>query len=204
MGQLADASYMQMIENPSGNYKGKQIVVFSVEGVINQEKTEKEGRPIHDDKEMIKIFIPGDKDNIIHTEVNDIHKKKYAAEYAKWKQSQPTSEEQMNSGTLLENLPGMLPSQIADLKHFNIRTVEHLANTSDSNVQKVGAINALKQRAKDYLATAAGMAPTTELRAAIKEKDNQIAALERQMKELGDKFEAMVKANRGETVKARG
>jgi hypothetical protein len=195
---------MQMIENPSGNYKGKQIVVFSVEGVLNQEKTEKEGRPIHDDTEMIKIFIPGDKDNIIHTSVNELHKRKYAQEYAKWKQSQPSTDEQMNAGTLLENLPGISPAQVMDLKHFNIRTVEHLANASDSNVQKVGHITQLRQRAQDYLAAAAGMAPTVELRAAIKEKDTQIESLQRQIKELGDKYETMVKAQRGEAPRAKG
>lgn len=196
MAGLADASIMSMIENPDPNQRGKLLIAFSVDAVLSQDLSNKAGRPIYEDKEMIRIFTPGDRDNVIHTEVNDIHKRRYSAEYAKWKAGRQDAE--FGTGTPLKLLPGVLPSQVAELSHFHVRTIENLAGMSDVNAQRVGPITELRQRAKDYLAQAAGMAPIAALRDELKSKDSELDAVKRQLKELGDRFEKSMK-ERGET-----
>ncbi|HZH06909.1 MAG TPA: hypothetical protein VEY69_09565, partial [Lautropia sp.] len=90
------------------------------------------------------------------------------------------------TGTPLSMVPWLTRSQVEELAYFKVKTVEHLAAISDANVSSIGPIQALKQRAIDFLKAAAGAAPLEQLRAELSEKDTQIEAMKRQLKEQGD------------------
>lgn len=139
------------------------------------------GRPIYDDKEFVEIIIPGDKTQAVHREVTDKDRREYAAQYNAWKSGQ---DQTAASGTMLEKWPGVTKSQVEELKHFKIRTVEQLAELSDGNASRMGPILSLRQKAKDFLEQAKGNAPLEKMRNELQSRDNEIETLKRQVAEL--------------------
>lgn len=138
------------------------------------------GRPIYIDTEFIRIFTPGDKDNIPVRPVRPSDIAAYRDQYNRFKNGLS----QAATGTPLEQWPGLNKSQVKELAYFNIRTVEQLAQTSDASIQKIGPFMAHRKRAQDYLATARGMAPVEEARAEAKRARDEIAELKRQIEGL--------------------
>jgi hypothetical protein len=144
------------------------------------EYVEGEGRPIYEDQEYIEIVTPGDKTNVVNRPVRPADKKQYAQQYAAWK----AGDEEQLTGTPLAMWPGISRAQVEELKFFKVRTVEQLAELSDANLQNVGPLRQLRERAKDFLDAAKGHAPTESLRAQLAEEKNRREALERQVQEL--------------------
>ena len=159
----------------------KLRVRFFVDAVKHDKKSEEAGRAIYYDQEFIQIIIPGSRD--ISTYALDEHyKKRFAKHYATWKAA--GGGEQKIDGTILAELPWMTKSQIAELNYSNIQTVEQLANLSDTLAQQFMGNFKLRERARNFLAAAAGEAPALKLQAALEERDNHIQVLERRMEEL--------------------
>lgn len=156
--------------------------------VQDEQKSLEEGRPICVMKEYIKIQIPGDRTVEIDTPANPDHKKAYPRQYLAFKANK---DQDAASGTLIAAWGGVPPERAEEYKLMKIRTVEQLSEVSDANLQRLGP-GALgeRQRARDYVAAMKGAAPTLKLRKELEERDEKIAVLERNLKELGDKFEA--------------
>jgi hypothetical protein len=114
------------------------------------DKTEstKEGRPIYVEKPYIEIMQPGNKDSIIKRPASDRDKQRFPEH---WRKFQAREDQDTVTGTLLEEWPGVTRSQVEELKFLNIRTVEQLAEVSDSNAQNVMGIQMLKDRARKYM-----------------------------------------------------
>jgi hypothetical protein len=68
------------------------------------------------------------------------------------------------------------------MKFFGVHSVEQLASMPDSQAQKFMGIQALKQKAKDYIEAAKGNAPLEQLRAENEELRNRMEALEEMLK----------------------
>lgn len=154
-------------------------VSFGLHPQLDEDESNKNARPIYKDVEFVKIVVPGDKQNQIHRPVRPQDKQRFAKAYAAFKAG---TQDQL-TGTPLSEWSGIGRSQMEELKHFGVRTVEQLAALSDSNAQNIGPIMALRQRAKDYLEQAKGHAPLAQMRAELEKRDNIIETLQRQMKE---------------------
>lgn len=139
------------------------------------------GRPIFDDVEFIIINIPGDKTQEIHREVRPTDKVEFAKQYQAWKAGQ---DQETASGTPLEQWPTISRAQVEELRFFKVRTVEQLAELSDSNASRMGPITAIRQKAKDFLEKAKGNAPMEQMRGLLAERDGEVEALKRQVAEL--------------------
>lgn len=188
MPELAShADYASPGMNQQGQ-GGRLYVQFSSEAVLNQELTEKEGRPVHSEEEFITIIVPGDRDTI-HRPVRITDREQYAAQYAAFKNKQ----EQPVTGTLLSVLPFLTKSQVADLNAANVRTAEQLAAMSDVLAQKFMGMNNLRRRAKDFLDAAAGNAPIERLNSELEKRDNTIATLQKALDDQGKKIEELLK-----------
>lgn len=148
-----------------------------------------EGRAIYDEVEYVRIIVPGDRDEV-HRPVTNRDREMYAAQYAAFKAQ--TSQEAV-SGTPLDKAPFITSAQVLELAAFNCRTVEQLAAMPDAVAQKFMAIQQLKRKAADFLTVAAGNAPVEQLRTALKERDNDIEVLKRQVSELSSKLNAKSK-----------
>jgi hypothetical protein len=191
MLQEADAA-MTQVANTSSNPlmdTGRLWVRFEYRPVPDPQKSDEAGRPIFVRKEYIKIIAPGDKDNIIHREVMDLDRQRWPDHYAKFK----AGEEDQIEGTPLAAWPGVTTEQVEEFKYFKIFTVEALAEMPDVLAQKFLGVAALRQRAKDYLAVAKNASAATKLRGELEARDSRIAALEKQIEDLGKKMDAQSK-----------
>lgn len=185
----ADEAMMQLAEMQSNPNAGneKLFVTFDLYPRLNQGKSDAEARPVYDEVEYIRKIVPGDKQNEVHRPATDLDRRQFARQYADFKAG--TREAQ--SGTPLKEWPAISASQAKELAHFHVYTVEQLANLSDANVQNVGPVRGLQQKARDYLEKAAGNAPMEKMRAELTEKDNRIATMEKQMAEMGKRLDDM-------------
>lgn len=153
-------------------------VVFSMEPLKDEAASAEAGRPIYRDVEFIRIHVPGDKDNIIFQPVDETHRRRFAQRYAHWKR---TGQGEVVQGTPLAAWPAIERAQVKELEHFNCRTVEQLAELSDVLSQRFPGIQALKQKARDFLKASEGSAHVTQLRAELERQQAELAAMKQQL-----------------------
>lgn len=165
----------------------KLLVRFETRAVKHDKKSEEAGRAIYYDQDYIQIIVPGSRDISVFP-MDASYEKRFAKRYRDWKEK---GEGAKIDGTLLSELPWMTKSQIAELNYSNVHTVEQLAGLSDANAQQFLGNFKLRERAKNFLAAAAGEAPAIKLQAALEERDNHIQVLERKVEQLTAQFEKM-------------
>lgn len=100
------------------------------------------------------------------------------------------------SGTPVENWPPASPAQIKMLRQLQVRTVEDLANANEEVITRIGmGGRALKQRAVDWLAAAAGGGKLSEEMTALRAENENLRqrneSLETQMRELVLRVDAL-------------
>lgn len=157
----------------------KLNVVFYNSFVKDEAKSEAEGRFVAQDVPFTKIFMPGDRTNIIDRPTRDSDKFRFAAQWARFKNAQ----EQRADGTPLAEWPLVTRGQVEELKYLGFTTVEQVAGAND-NIPYMGLQN-LKQKATLFIEVAKGnTAPTEKL---IKEHE-ELKANFKVMQESMDKL----------------
>jgi len=178
----------------------KLAVKFEIRPFKMDYLSAKEGRPIYQDMEYISIIIPGSRD-VLTAPLDDAYKARFKERYDRWKAD---NNPEFLQGTILSELPWITKSQVAELAHNNVRTVEQLAGLSDANASQFMGNHQLRERAKKYLEAAAGEAPLTRMQAELEQRDNHIQVLERKVEELTAAFEAMNKPKTPTTPAPQG
>lgn len=191
----ADQSTMEMA---MGRGQDNAFVLFYNHPKQDQTRSKEEGRPIFVDTAYVRIMVPGDKDNIVERPVRERDKQRWKAQWTAFQENQ----EQTVSGTPLSQWPGITRSQVEELKHFGVHTVEALVEMADSHAQKFMGIQALKQRAQDFLDAAQGLGQMETLRQALDSKNEQIAALQEAIKDLSSSVKELQKSNKSAAGKA--
>lgn len=107
------------------------------------------GRPMFKDAVYINIRQPGNKDSVVERVATDMDKQRFPRHWEAY-QNRVTDPEGLE-GTLLSAWPALSSAQVEELKYFNIRTVEQLVATSDSNAQNIMGFQTLKRRAEAFL-----------------------------------------------------
>lgn len=174
------------LHDPNRPYEGdeKVPVQFYMGVILDDPKTEQEGRPIFMDVECIKIF--NSKDNIIDRPVRDTDKQRWPRQYAAWKNS--GENEPGGAGMKLELWPQVTRAQAEEFKFFKVYTVEQLAELPDVTGQKIMGFQGLKIKAQAYLAAAKQDAPLVKMQEELRSRDLQIANLQDQIDKLGKKL----------------
>lgn len=141
----------QLDDRPDANASrftmdGKLHVRFYSKPKYNPDKSAEQNRPIYEDTVYVEIMMPGDKNNIVQRPAlsmrDDLRFPQHYEQFLKGQQDQMV-------GTPLKVLPFLSEAQVEELAYFKIRTVEQLADLSDT-VNFMGA-SELKQRAKKFL-----------------------------------------------------
>lgn len=158
----------------------KLFVSFHMRPHPDKTASAQQGRPIFTPREYITIMVPGDKTNVVSRPVQDLDRRRFANKYAAFKSGTKDTE----TGTPLESVAWMTREQVEELKFFNVRTLEHLADLADIHAQKFMGINQLRQRARDAIALAKEQAPALRLTAELRERDERIAAMEKRLAEV--------------------
>lgn len=157
----------------------KLFAVFYRGTRVNELKSQEAGRPVHDDVDLIKIVIPGQRDTLV-AEATYEYQQRFPKQWAQFK----ANAAQTTSGTPLSEVTWLTPAQIADLGAMNIHSVEQLAGMPDSNAHVFMGFHGIKQRAQAYLDAAAGNAPLLKMQAELEARDERIEALEAQIQQL--------------------
>lgn len=166
-------------------------IEFFIEPRENPAKSRKEGRPIYEDKEFVRIKFVGDPKKEL---VEFAHVKfdrdratgewvTYAQAFHKHYEAFKTGEAVKGEGTPLEELPFINASKRAELKALHIHNAEALAQLDGANLQKLGMFGrSLKDQATAYLAKAKDSALETRLAAENADLRARLEALEAAMR----------------------
>ena len=131
----------------SEDYRNIPVKFFYRDIKMNFE-SKKQGKPIWKTYEFISIMKPGNSKDIMERKVSDLDKERWRPLYDAWK----NREEQVQSGTRLEVLPGISQPEIEKCKSFNVYTLEQLINIDEEGVANLGAAaRGLVLDAKKYL-----------------------------------------------------
>lgn len=170
------------MQGNNARYAGdnRLLVQFHVLPMIDDVRSAEEGRPIYKDVDHVRIMQPGNKESIVDRPVTEMDIARFRQQYDNWKSGQ----EELIEGTPLEAWPEITRAQVEEMRYFNVRTVEQLADMADAHAQKFMGINALRKAARLYRDRAAKNAVSTKLQKQLAEKDNQIAALNAALQDL--------------------
>jgi hypothetical protein len=179
----------QVFTDSEGRYSEdkKLFVQFYSRPVQDNIATNEKKRPIFVDADFVKIMVPGDKRTVIDRMASDEDKQRFPQHFARYKAGQA----EQTVGTPLDMLPGMTAGKVEEYKHFGIKTIEMLAEASDSVGQQFMQFNADKNRAKGYLALATDNAAVKEVDARLS-KENE--AMKAQLESMQKKFDDLLKA----------
>jgi hypothetical protein len=114
----------------------RNVAIFYKKAMKNEFKTAEAGRPIFEDRDMVKIYTAGDNLNVIDTYVREDHKEKYPREWANYMNKHGNDPQLI--GTPLDQWPLITASQAEELKALKFYTVENIAGASDQQLQRLG------------------------------------------------------------------
>jgi hypothetical protein len=132
------------------------------------------------DADMVQIVVPGDKSNIVVREARPDDIERFEKQYKAYKAN---AEEDL-VGFPLSQWPLCTRAIVEELKYFGFRTVEHVAQASDTILSKHTGMRELQRRAVSWLALQKETAPMEQLQTALEKRDEQIAALQAQVSQL--------------------
>ena len=192
----------QMI--PQGDER-KLIVRFYLEPQKNNTKSLAEGRPIFDEKLMVEILAPGDRNSRVNRPARDEDKERFP--YA-WNKFQ-TNATPANVGTPLEEWPSLTVTEVAEFKAMNLYTVEQVAGMHDGITSKYSGFHTYRKMAQAYIEAAKGPAEAQRLAVELERRDDEIARLNARIDELGALFERdkqaqVPQAKQGKPMKVAG
>jgi hypothetical protein len=96
-------------------------VRFYLKQTQNKAKTLEEGRPIFEDLPWIEIHQPGNKLSSTDRPATEADKRRFAKH---WRAFSDLENQEVLTGTPLEQWPGITRSQIEELKYLKIRSIE--------------------------------------------------------------------------------
>ncbi len=172
----ADYNVTDMAMGDNARYAGDKNlwVQFSMEAMVDDGASAKEGRPIFKEVEHIKIMQPGNKESIVVRPVTDMDKARFRQQYENWK----AGHEELLDGQPLEQWARVSRAQVEELKYFGVRTVEQLAGMADAHAQKFMGIAKLRSLAREDMQRGKEGAMSSQMLEALQAKDHQIASLQ--------------------------
>jgi hypothetical protein len=126
----------------------KLYIVFHKKTVQNWPESRRQQRPIFKEVDYVRIHIPGDRFNVQDIKVTPPVASRFKEKYQRWLKTQDNDHV---DGTPLEQWPGVTRSQVEELKHFHVRTVEQLAQMADSLGQQYMGFFQLREAARKFL-----------------------------------------------------
>jgi hypothetical protein len=171
------------------------VAEFFLEPIKNNFESERQGKPVFQEVEMVRILVPGDRKTEWVGRVKDEHRHRFARIYAAFKAQQEAPTE----GTPLTEWAGVTRSQVLELAASHVKTVEQVAALSDDQLNKVSPMGgfALRDKAKRFLDQAAGAAPAEALAAENAQLRENMEIMQRNMDEMSKSI-ASLQAQKGQ------
>ena len=178
-----------IMEREAGAPPGVPMVAVGFGMVPSQSKKKSAvaGYPVFEDREFVKITIPGDKGYLFLQPATELHKQRFPNAYAAFKRR--TSDAAVD-GMPIEQWPQVTRSTALTLKAMNIHSVEALASVHDGNINKLGNEGrALRAKAQAFLEVAKDSAATQKMADENRKLTEMIEEQQRQIKQLAAKIE---------------
>jgi hypothetical protein len=174
---------MQIVNETSANNGDENLFVQFFKAPVKMEyKSEQEGRPIYEERLMVRIQSPGNNNNIVEREAWDGDKLRFPKQ---WLQFQVKGEQAGVEGTPIEQWPALNRAQVEELRAVRFYTVESIANASDAQLQGMGmGGQGLRIKAQAYLKAAQDTALVQKQAADLERRDSEIAELKSQVERL--------------------
>lgn len=190
---MIDPEIPMMMEREFGQPEHVPQVGVGFGMVPEQSKKKSEaGYPVYKDVEYVQIVIPGDKNSLYRQPATDQHKKRFPMAYAAFlaREKKPVLE-----GMPIEQWPQVTRSEALTLKAANIPTVEALAAVHDGHVDKLGQQGReWRAKAQAFIALAKDTAAGQKIAAENEDLKNQMADMQRQIKDLAGQLQKKTKA----------
>lgn len=192
------------------NPDSRLSVRFYSRPVQNMVETQKQGRPIFEDRDYVQIFLPGDSLNCPDKPVTDEHIARFPLHWAHYKNTRGDSRE---IGTPLSQWPLLTASQVEELKAIKFYTVESIAGASDAQIANIGMCGGMnpmsfRSRAQAFLQAAQNSAlpqqqaeEIEKLRQENRQKDEAHAAELADLRKTVEALAANQKGKPGRKVK---
>jgi len=166
-------------------------VQFYMGSLKNEDKSVEAGHPIFDSVPFVKILVPGDRNTMVNTKVDDKTKRRFARLWSQFEQNQMQTIE----GMPIQEWPAITRAQADELFYLNIVTVEQLAGLPDVYGSRIMGFQDLKRKAATYLAAAKDTALAEKLAAENANLQGQITYLQDELRKVNQRFEAMEATN---------
>ncbi len=184
--ETAGVEEQWMADERPGAGDDRLHVEFHMELAQNAERTTAEGRPIFEEVEYIRIYSPGDRNNVIDCPVHDMHRARFEQRYRRWRQS--VDKNNAIQGTPLEKWTELQRGDVESLRFLHIYTVEQLASLDDNTLSKHPGLRTMMKKAKDWLDVAVKSAAASRLRAEKEKAEARTAELEADQKVLRERL----------------
>lgn len=155
-------------------------IEFFREPVLHPGKSREAGRAIYEERDFVRIHVPGDKTTVCVEPMHEINLHRFRVRYEKWKAGQ----QEAVSGTPLSALPSMTPAKVEEYKFFKLITIEQLAEANDNLGQKFMSFHADKAAAKRFIEATKGNAPIEAMNAELQKRDAEIENLKTMVEAL--------------------
>lgn len=170
------------------NSENGALVEFYTDAVQNNFRSKQEGRPIFEDRVFVRIQTPGDTRTTINREATDQDKARFPKSWSAFEQGLS----EVTEGTPLAQWTAVSASQVKELAHVHVRTVDQLAALSDASIQRMGpGYQQLRQQARHYLENAQDGAKATEVQRENDDLREENALLKEQIKALKAQVKAL-------------
>lgn len=165
------------------------IVRFYLDKLLMGKQSRDAGREIYVDREFCEIRIKGQPKQVVNELVTPEHIQKYPVAYAHFR----AKKEIPVVGTPIEQLPGVGPSMIAQLKTMSVRSIEDMAKMNDAGLQSIGnGASSMQKTAKAFL-------DKTSERTVTLEQEN--AELKRQLDNMNARMAALENSKTSKRLK---
>lgn len=170
-------------------------VMFYSKPLKNNFESEKQGRPIFDDADMVKIFLPGDDKNVIDTFAREDHKARFPRQWAHY-QNKLAGDQRLVGKTPIDQWPRITPAMAEELRAIKFLAVDDVANASDLQIQSLGMIagmspHAFRDAARNFLRVAGSEAAETKTTEALAAVTAENEAMRAQMATMMARLEAL-------------
>jgi hypothetical protein len=157
------------------------VVNFTTVAVLNKLESYKAGSPKYQDMDFITIIIPGNKDLTYHGPVTDFYEWRFPREYEAFK----AGKGHVVQGTPLSSWMELTASQVKELEYHGIKTIEQVANLSDSTSGILRSFYNMKEKAKHFLEIAKDTEKTSLMTMQLADQESKHKA---EMAELNAKM----------------
>jgi hypothetical protein len=175
-------------------------VEFRYDKLLNEYRSQQEGRPVYDWMDCIRIQVPGNNLTVIDRPAHSGDKHRFPLHWARYEQSKETPGQV--EGTPIDQWALIGRDQAETLRYNKFFTVEAIANASDQMITRIGMgagmdPYSLRKKAQAYLQAAKATAEGVNREDELRERDEKIAKQQEMLEAMQAQLAELTAQKRG-------